>query len=332
MKELKNDLKLRKFKPVYLLYGEERFLVDYYAQALAEANLDAGNALMNRDCFDGKAVPSQQIIDAANTLPFLSEKRVVYVRDSQLFAAGRKNDSEALAEYLPQIPESTLLIFVEKDVDKRNRLFKQVITTGRGTECTHPTPGELLKWVQNVFRKMGKSISTQNGTHLLRTVSHHMVAVRAEAEKLAAHAGGRVEITEADIDAVCCPSMETRVFDLIGAVGNGQGSKALRLYHSMILMKESPLMVLTMLARQFRLILQCKAAFERKMAYAEIIQALSLRGFIVDECLRQGKHFSVERLIRALEDCLDMDIRVKTGLMNPELGVEVLIACYANGE
>jgi DNA polymerase-3 subunit delta len=328
MKELKDDLKQKKFKPVYLLYGEERFLVTHYAQALGDALLGSGAdmSLMNRDSFDGKDIPAQRVIDAANTLPFLSDTRVVYARDSQLFAAGRKNDSEAMAEYLPLLPESTVLIVVETDVDKRGRLYKQTAALGRAVDCAPPTPGELLKWAQNVFMKHGKTISRENAQYLLRTVSHQMVAARAEADKLTAHAGDRAEITAADIDAVCSPSLETRIFDLIGAVGNGQGPEALRMYRNMLLMKESPLMVLVMMARQFRLILQCKAARESGIPFAE----LGLRSFIVEECLRQGRHFTEESLIQALKDCLDMDVRVKSGLMNAELGVEVLIIQYSN--
>jgi DNA polymerase-3 subunit delta len=333
MKELKNDLKNKTFKPVYLLYGEERFLVEHYAQALNDALLpDAGSALMNRDGFTGKDAPAERIINAANTLPFLNDTRVVQVKDSGLFAAGRKADSEALAEYLPQTPESTVLIFVETDVDKRGRLFKQASAVGRVAECTAPPQNELLKWVKNIFNKKGKSISPENSLRLLRTVSHQMIAILAEAEKIAAHTGNRAEVTDEDIDAVCTPSLETRIFDLIGAVGNHKAPEALRLYRNMLLLKESPLMVLTMMARQFRLILQCKAAQERKLPPPETARVLELRSFIVDECLRQGRFFSVEKCVQALQDCLDMDIRIKTGLMSAELGVEILIIKYANKE
>jgi DNA polymerase-3 subunit delta len=327
MKDIKNDIKTKTFKPVYLLYGEERFLVEHYAAALCGALLDAESAVMNRDAFDGKEVPCRQITDAANTLPFLHDTRVVCVRESGLFAQGRKNDSEAMAAYLPDIPETTVMLFVETQVDKRGKLYKQAAALGRAAECTHPPPGELLKWVQNVFNKMGKTINRETAEYLLATVSRHMTAIRAEAEKLNAHAGERTEITRGDIDAVCCPGLEARVFALVAAVGEGNGGKALRLYRNMLLLKESPLMVLTMLARQFRLILLCKAARERKLP--DIAQALGLRGFAVEDCLRQGQGFTAGRLVQALRDCLDMDIRIKTGLMDAELGPEVLIARYS---
>jgi len=86
-------------------------------------------------------------------------------------------------------------------------------------------------------------------------------------------------------------------------------------------------MVLSMMARQFRLILQCKACAEKNVR--DIAGTLGLRDFIVRECLRQGQNFTRDRLITALSDCQDTDIRIKTGLLEGELGVELLIVRYS---
>lgn len=331
MKFLKDDLKKQNFKRVYLLFGEERYLLNYYTRAFAEKLMDPASELMNKDTFDGKEIPVDRIIDAANTLPFLCEKRLVYVRDSLLFAAGRKDDTESMVDYLPQVPDSTVLVFVETEVEKRNRLYKKVMETGRTVEFSTPTEKELTDWVVNVFKKKGQNIPINNALLLLRTVSHNMEAVYAEADKLSAYAGTRKEIMAEDIEAVCSPSLESRVFDLVAAVGNGKPEKALILYHHMLLLKEQPVMILTMIARQFRLILQCKAYADKKMPASGIAQALELRGFIVDECLRQGKYYTTRCLLEALRDCQDTDLRIKTGLINAETGVETLIIRYAAG-
>ena len=330
VKTIKNDLKNRTGKRVYLLYGEERYLLNYYARAFTDTWLDAPARLMNRDVFDGKA-ETARIMDAANTMPFLSDTRLVYARDTRLFTAGRKDETEAMAEYLPDIPESTILIFVESEVDKRNRLYKKTAELGRAVAFVTPAESELTEWVMNIFKKKGQTITAENARRLLRTVLHNMEAVYAEADKLSDYAGERKEITAEDIQTVCSPSLETRIFDLVDAVGYGRGADALGMYRRMLIMKEQPLVILAMLARQFRLVLQCKAYGEKKAGSGEIAKALDLRGFIVDECLRQSRHFTVERLIDALRDCGDLDLRVKTGLINVETGVETLIIRYAAG-
>lgn len=330
MKDLKDDLKHMTFKRVYLLYGEERYLVEHYTRVFSDKLINADNLLMNQDVFDGKEIPADRIMDAANTLPFLCDVRLVYVRDSKLFTAGRKNDTETLAAYLPNIPETTVLVFVETDVDKRNRLYKRVAELGRVAEFVTPPDRELVEWIGNVFKKKGKQIRNENAVKLLRTVMRNMKALYVEADKLGDYVGDRTEITAMDIETVCSPSLETRVFDLVAAVGSGQTENAYRMYRNMLLMKEQPLMILTMIARQFKLILTCKNCMEKHMPPAAIARELELRSFVVDECLRQGRYYTTEQLLAALVDCQDTDILIKTGLLNADIGVELLIARYAS--
>jgi DNA polymerase-3 subunit delta len=284
---------------------------------------------MNRDVFEGADIPAERIIDAANTLPFLSEGRLVIVRDSRLFTAGRKDETEAMVKYIPQIPETTLIVFVETESDKRNRLYKKVSDRGRVGECKTPAENELIPWVGNVFKKKNKTINRDNTVKLLHTVMHSMTALYSEADKLCDFIGEREEITGEDIETVCSPSLEVRVFELVAAIANGNGSSAYMMFNQMLLMKESPIMILTMVARQFRLILQCmNCVIQKKNSFA-IAKELGLRNFIVDECIRQCRRFTVEKLLQAVADCQETDIKVKTGLLDAETGVELLIARYA---
>jgi len=90
-------------------------------------------------------------------------------------------------------------------------------------------------------------------------------------------------------------------------------------------MKEQPLMILAMIIRQFRIILMVKAANEKRMPKAQMAKELGLRSFIVDEALNQGRQFSTLEIMQALQACQDTDIKIKTGLINAEVGVELLI-------
>jgi DNA polymerase-3 subunit delta len=267
----------------------------------------------------------EKIINAANTHPFFSDIRLVYARNTRLFAAGRKDDSETMAAYLPQIPETTVLVFVETDIDKRGRLYKQMAECGRAVEFKTPSESELVTWVCNVFKKDNHTISNENARLLLHTVTHSMEAVHAEAEKLCSYAGERQEIKAEDIRALSSPSLETRVFDLLDAVGYGKTEEALIMYRHMILMKEQPLMVLTMMARHFRLMAQCRAYLDKKTPNAEIAKLTDIRGFLLDGYLRQARRFTQRQLLEALADCADTDIRIKTGLINAETGVELIL-------
>jgi DNA polymerase-3 subunit delta len=123
--------------------------------------------------------------------------------------------------------------------------------------------------------------------------------------------------------------LDARIFELVANLCNKQPEKALVQYHNMLAMKEQPLMMLAMMARQFRMLLQCKNCAAKRMSHYEIIQALGLRDFMVRECLSQSQNFTEEKLLEALADCQDTDIRIKTGLLDGEIGVELLIVRYA---
>ena len=327
MKDLKADFKKSTFKPVYLLYGEEQYLIRYYSDLFSKILLT--DITMNCDTFEGKDFDVRSVIDAAETLPFLSENRLVYIKDSGLFAAGRKNDTETLAKYLSDIPESSIIIFVESNVDKRSRLYKQVSVHGRAVECTSPSETELIKWVCNIFKKKEKNIDIDTARHFLDTVPKGMDNIYAEADKLGDYVGEKNIITRKDIDIICTKSLEARIFGLVGALCGKQTESALIQYHTMLADKEQPIMILVMIARQFRMILQCKACAEKKLNEKQIAQTLNIRDFIVRECLRQGRNYPVDRLINALSDCQDTDIKIKTGLIDGELGVELLIVRYS---
>lgn len=319
-KSIKEDLKTGDFKNIYLLFGEERFLVSYYSKALEETGYD-------KDVFDGK-VGVQEIIMAASTLPFLTEKRLIYVRDSKLFTSGRKDDSEAMAVFLPNVPPETIMVFVEADIDRRSRLYKKAAELGRVVDCEPPTPQALTNWIGKLLKEKGKTISPPTITQLIRTVGGNMTTISQEIEKLAAYSASETEITTTHITAICTPTLESKIFDLIKCMSVGQVSTALSLYRNMLILKESPLMILSMIIRQLRILLLVKSANAKKMPRTEIAKTLNLRDFIVMDAQEQCRRFSQEQLLDALEMCLDVDVKIKTGLVAADVGVEMLIVRF----
>ena len=330
MKELKSDIRNKTFKRVYLLYGEERYLIRYYEGLIKETLLTPGSEIMNYDMFEGKAAVSDRIADACRTAPFLNDYRLVLVRDSKLFVSGRKADSDFLADFLGDIPESAVLVFTEYETDKRIRLFKKLGDTGRAVEFKTPTDRELYEWVNNMVKKRGCEISRDAVQILLRTSAHNMEALSAEIEKLTGYAGkGRI-INESDIESICTPALETQIFNLVGAVGDKKPERALEIFSNMLLLKEQPLVVLTMIIRQFRLVLLARELSEKGRANNDIAGFLSVRGFVVSECLRQAHRFQKDELIAALKDCLEADMNIKSGRISDKLAVETLIVKYAS--
>lgn len=329
MKEVMKDLKEKQFKNVYLFFGEESYLVKLYEHKMRDQVVAKEMDMMNTDIFESKDTTSEAVLAAAETLPFMSDNRLVVYRGSGLFATGKKDETDKMAAKLDELPGSTVLVFVEEKVDKRNKLYKKVASMGRAVEFKIPSEKDLADWVVRSAKKAGKKISANTAGFLLHTVTYNMETIEHELQKAIDFIGEREEILKEDVASVCTKSLESKIFELVGAIGNRQPHIALDIYNNLIMLKESPLMVLSMVARQFRLILQAKLMQEKGIPSVEAAKVLGQPGFVIGACMRQAKHFSKEQVLEAISDCLRTDTSIKSGQMQDKLAVEVLIMAYS---
>ena len=325
MKELQQDIANKTFSPLYLLFGDERYLVRLYEGRLREAVVEPPFADMNLDVFEGRGVTAEQIEVRAETLPFMSQRRLLIVRESGLFAVGRKDESERIAEFFKHLSPDTVLVFVESDVDKRSKAYKSAAKNGRAVEFATPDEKTLTAWVTRLFKENGKSIAPTDAARLLRYAAFDMHAAVGEVAKLSAYVGRGAQVTTADIEAVCVKSAEVRIFELVDAVAAKNAPRALECLDNLLAAGESPLMVLVMIARQFRIILMCKECADNGLGTDATVAATGLRGFMVSAARKQGKLFDETALLNAIHDCADTDHRIKSGRVSDRLGIEMLI-------
>ena len=330
MKELKKQWKTGEFGRCYLFFGAETYLLKDYETALEKALLPEGTEMMNHDIFEEKRATAAAIMDAAETFPFLNEKRLVTVKNSEFFQkGGRKEEGEKLKEFLADIPESTCLLFIEEKVEKTSALYKAVVKHGQAVEFKKLTEKDLGAWIKKLCKDNQKQMSESVLGLFLQTVDHDMENMEGELLKLIAYKGEESEIKAEDIRAVCTVSLEARVFDLVKAVAEKRPEKAVQIYRTLLSMKESPYMVLSLITRQFRFILETKLLSESGMTNETIAAKLEIRDFAVKEYLRQSKRFSARVWKDAMKDCLETDLNIKSGKAAEETAVELLIVKYA---
>lgn len=317
-------------KSIYLVFGEEEFLKNRIQKDFIDVVVPKGMEMMNLDIFEDKNTNVSNIIDAVTTMPFMSEKRLVIVKNSGLFVEGRKNDTEAMLNYLKDIPDTSVFLFIEKKVDKRQKLFKSILKDGIVDELKQLSNNELISWVLSIFKDNKVRISKDSVTYLIRVTSLDMEMLTNEIDKLVSFSMDSGIVTNDDIDLICTKSVESKIFDLVGAMGNKNMPVALSKYRNLIINRESPFYVLSMIVRQFRIILQVKYLNAKRYDISQITKELSLRDFMVREALHQSKQFKNKELLQAINDCLQTDKNIKTGLMSDELAVELLIIKYAS--
>lgn len=319
MQVLNQDIKEGAFKPVYLIYGEEEFLKNSYKNKLRTAIV--GDDPMNFSRFEGKGLDIDELIRLADTMPFFAERRLILVEDSGFF----KGAQEALNGYLPSMPKSTCLLFVEREVDKRGKLYKKVKAMGYAAEMARQNVSQLSKWAGTILAKEGKKITGHTMELFLGMTGDDMENIRMELEKLIAYTLGRDVITDEDVEAVCTVRVSNRIFEMVAAIVNRQTKKAMNLYEDLLTLKEPPMRILFLIARQFNQLLQVGELMEKGMDRSAIALRLKLQPFVVGKVMPQARQFSREQILSYVNLCVEAEEAVKTGRLSDRLAVELLI-------
>lgn len=320
MKKLSEEIREGNLKQVYLLCGEEAYLRRQYRDRVKKALLGDGD-LMNLNCFEGKGIVPGEVIDLAQTMPFLAERRVLVIENSGFFKRG----GETLAEYLADPAPSAYFLFVETEIDKRSRLYKAASARGRVIECKTPDEGVLKRWVVELLAKDNKRITQRDLDLFLEKTGTDMENIRGEVEKLVCYCLDREAVTVQDIEAVCVRQIGSRIFDMVEAVADKKQRRAMELYYDLLTLKEPPMRILFLIARQFNLLLQVKELKNKGYDTRSIGEKVGLKGFIAGKYVSQAAKFKEAELRQALTDCVETEEAVKTGRMNDVMSVELLI-------
>ena len=321
VKVLAQDIKTGEFKPVYLICGEEEFLKKSYKNQMKHAI--TGEDTMNFHYFEGKGLELKEIISLADTMPFFGERRLILIEDSGLF---KGSGAEPLVEYLSQMPGTTCMIFVESEVDKRSRLYKKVKELGYVAEMGRQDARQLAVWAGGILEKEGKKITARTMELFLSKTGDDMENIRMELEKLISYTLGREVITDEDVEEICTVRVTNKVFDMVAAIVTRNTRKAMDLYEDLLTLREPPMRILFLIARQFNQILQVKELMEQGMEKNGIASKLKMQPFVVGKTMPQARGFTREQILSYVNLCVDTEEAVKTGRLDERLAVELLIA------
>jgi DNA polymerase-3 subunit delta len=323
MKVIKEHIKTGSFKKFYLLYGSEDYLKKLYRDKLKVAILQESGD-MNFSYYEGKDVEPKKIYEAAQTLPFFSDKRLIIVENSGLF----KNASE-LSELLEQTPDSTVVIFVETEIDKRSKLYKFIKDKGTISEMNGLDEQNLKLFVASLLEQEKKRITEASILYLLDKTGADMVNICNEVEKLIGYTYGKEIVTPEDIDAVVTTQITGKIFLMIDAIGTKQQSKALELYYDLLSVREKPMSILYLIIRHFNILLQVKNLQGLGYNSTSISEKVGVPPFAVNKYLGQSRNFASAKLKEALEFGTEIEEQVKTGRMLEKIGVELFIVTFS---
>lgn len=327
MKTINEDIQNNEWKRVYLLYGDEAYLRHQYRDRIREALCPEADD-MNLSRLEGKGISPVEVAELAETLPFFAEHRLIIIEESGWFKAG----SNGFEEQLPQFPDTTVILFVESEVDKRGRLFRTVKEIGYAAEMKTPSEKELAVWLRKQCSAEKKQITDEAVRALLEQAGTNMNLLQMELEKLFSYAWDQDTITLTAVQEVCSNQAENQIFDMLDAIGNQDREKALDLYHDLLALREPAMRILYLLTRQINILLQVSEMSRLHMDSKTMASKAGIPPFTLGKYKKQIGQFSYSRLLEMLEACQEVDEGIKRGRYQDVIGIELLIVDFSTKE
>ncbi len=311
---------------LYLFTGEETFLLNQQIRAWKESFRKRFEGDLNLAVLDGSQEDEASLISQMETMPFLADKRLIFIEnlpEAAKASAKEKDDVEEdekkaaedqkLIDYLEKIPETSVVIFVQPKPDKRKRLYKKLVQSAEVKEFMPLKPAALGQWIHQQAIAYKASISPKSAEHLASLVGESLWRLDQEIQKLAAYSEGK-PITPEAIDKLVIPSLEANVFHLTDALGAKDSRKAIQCLHQTVAAGENLRQVFYMVVRQFRLLLLVAAYLSNypNATSQSLATSLKMHPFVARNTMGQAKHFKMTELKAAYRKLLDLDLAMKT--------------------
>lgn len=312
-----DELKKGNIASCYVFEGPEEYIKRSALEALRARLLPEGMAEMNESRL--RDPDANAIIAAAETLPFLADKRLVVVNESGMLQGKAKEYDEAknaqmLVEYLKDIPSTTCLVFYVRDkADGRKKLYTALKKTAVMVQFSTLDEREMTRWIAQQLKRLDKKISAPTCQKLIFTAGSDLYALSGEIQKLAACAGEREEVTESDIDAICVKTTAYRVYDLTAALLRGDAKNAFTLSQALIKDGEEELYLLALLQGECRRMLSIKILRAAGMSPDMIAGKIGAPPFAVRQLSQAVSQYTDVQLKKMTDICMETEYRVKSG-------------------
>ena len=331
---------------IYLLYGGDDFSLGEAIESLKDDVKPAEMRDFNITALQGAEVTFDQLRSTCDTVPFMADRRMVLV-DGLLAtfevrsgprSGGRGVSSrerslgewDALADYLPRVPESTELAFADGRLTESNPLLVRIRPLAKTLTFPLPIGPDLRQWIARRAAMREVEIEPRAVQALAENIGRDLRVIDSELQKLALYRWGQVVMLQ-DVQEMVANVKEANIFAAVDAALEGRSGVAIRMMHQLLDSGRPAGYLITMMARQVRLLLLAKDLKARGVAHTDMGRRLSLSGYPLRKTLEQERRFTGHRLARAYHGILEADLSMKTGETAEQLAVELLVAELGSG-
>lgn len=316
---------------VYILHGDDEFgiqeLIDHKLKPLMG---DTANAEMDITTLNGSAISRRELQAETQSMPFLSERRMV-ILSHPLSLASRKKERQAFLSLLESIPPSTACILkIDRGLKEGHWLIQWAEDhPQQAWQRTFDLPkgAAMTRWIQRRATEKGGEFSPQGARLLAAYVNEDPRLASQEIEKLLTYVENQRPVTAEDVRELTADVRQGDVFEMVDAISRGDGESAMRMLRRQ-LKENHPLALFGMIVRQFRLLIQVREILDRnpQRDQRSIASELGVHPYPIQKILPQAKLFTLPQLEAIYHKLSDVDFAMKTGQLDQELALDLLIA------
>lgn len=334
--ELKAQIKSGELSNVYMIYGEESYLKEFYVNKLKSIAVNSAFADFNFHQFEGKDTTVDEILRDAQMLPMMSEYNCVLVHDYPLDKSS--SDVDALKEFFADVPESTILIFWFDSIDvdsKKNSKWKSIETVfakaGSAVNLEKRTEADLVKLIVSGAKKRNCVIDTQLAKYLISVVGTDIKTIYNELEKICAYVS-QGEINKNHIDTLATKCLQARVYDLSKFIIKGDSDSAFDVLNTLFYQKEEPIAILSVIASCYVDMYRVKCAKTANENENSLADYYNYKGreFLIRNASRDCRNMTFAQLRRAIDVLAQTDELLKSSSIDKQILLEETVAKLIN--
>ena len=325
LEELERDLREHGFRPVYLVLGPELYQCRRAIDLLKSQALTSDAAAFDYSEFAAGEASVDEIIEAANTFPMISRRRVVLVTELEQL---KDSEQESLVESIGALSARSTLILTAENLDHRKRFYKTLREECCVAEFPKMKGPALEQWADAFVRRQGHSISAPALRKVAELAGSDLQNLAMELEKLFLYAGNSKGIPDSAVDDLVRGSKQQSIFELTGAIGRHDRSGALRSLANLLSMGEYPLVIVTMMARHCRQVLVARDCLNQGMSSREAGSAAQIPPFLLDQFLRQVRAADLSLVRQMYVRLAEIDRKLKSTSADGRMLLESFICAY----
>jgi len=314
-------------KPLYYVVGEESYFISEIRKTLMKnVHKNSGMADFNQDDLDARQVNLVDLISALETLPIMSDKRLVFCQNADSF---KEEDWEKLKSFIEKPLPSVIFVCFFQKIDRRKKIFKKLKM--QATELLADTlrEWELAPWVQYIAKDFGLKFPSASQSLFCQLVGTNLMEISSEMNKLKTYMGDRDQVTEEDLLAVVSKTKIRSVFDLTDAIGRKDLVNSLNYLACLLENDQNEIGALALVARHMRILARFQEGEKRSLPKSKILALTGVAPYFFKNYLEQSQLWSESQMIKVMEILFETDKALKSSPLSSRIWLEnfILKAC-----